>query len=619
MNENDPRLEHLMDENNFIGAESYDDGVINASPTVNNVINEEQKNNDEKTKNEERLEEIKYRMNEIIEKANNSTSGFSLAADGETKVLSDDLLEYNTLLNLSEILKDTTIDENNPNVVIDGLTIKENKRLDYYRALGILDGIALRKKDVNEIEEIKSIDDENNDISDKFEEALENSEKLALPSPEPEKVDNDNIISGSNDISDKFKEALENSEKLALPSPEPEKTNATDLIPGTNIPRPRKKGNEESYEDYEAYLKEHYKPYGIGTEETEYYPGTEIPKPRNVYPHEISNNGLDTDPYYNDMLNYFADKYTPKKQPDPTPEPTEVKGVRKATEFLKKHKKKIIVAVGLTALAAAFVPGVAPSIMYANSVLYGHVPSAIGSILHGCNSILSVLAGATEISTGLWAIGGVPLNAGAAAGSLLNALGVSALTFVGSASILGTINIAKEKIVNMWNKHKEKKQQKKDKEKEPEKINEIEKTDNEASKNNEKETELEPEKTVIENKNINILEQVNTKINQYTDMMKTAQPQYQVEIQKNIQELTKIINIIVSGRDTSISNTIDFDGYRIDPKDKEELESLLLKHDIKYKLEKKNTTSEEIDKLKEMRAELTEGKNIEEISERSMR
>ena len=250
--------------------------------------------------------------------------------------------------------------------------------------------------------------------------------------------------------------------------------------------------------------------------------------------------------------------------------------IRSAKEFLKKHKKKIIVAVGLAALAAAFVPGVVPSLMYANSVLWGHVPFALQQVLHACNSMLSILVGAT-FDGAVWYMGGTAINATAASGSIIGALGTIAAGVVGSTAIVSTIKMTIQKIKDKRNKKKENHKQEKIESK-------TESQEEEKNKEN-----------IIRKKlsSTNLLERVDGLMDMYAEYMEKM-PEEQMKFQNDIKELGEIRDIILKGRDTSISNTINFEGYRIDPKDKNRLEQLLEKYGITYE---KSETKENDDKI----------------------
>lgn len=167
--------------------------------------------------------------------------------------------------------------------------------------------------------------------------------------------------------------------------------------------------------------------------------------------------------------------------------PAKVTKVTKAKEFLKKHKKAILIAGGIAALAL-MQPVIIPAIMHANSVLWVHAP-ALRGMLHGCNLALGKLIGASYVgSTGLWtSAAGTIINANAASASLLGALATQTAS-------LGAVGIAAKKLAT---KIKDKiKRKKKDKiEETPIKEEDTPKIETEIEP--EAETELEPEKSDV--------------------------------------------------------------------------------------------------------------------------
>ena len=308
-------------------------------------------------------------------------------------------------------------------------------------------------------------------------------------------------------------------------------------IPGTKIAMPREKYDDETIEDYEQYLYDHYKPYGLVDENVIYFSGTNIPIPRRPYPHE--KDFLEKDSYYSQMLNYYSEKYKnqttneygytgpvkegeqlavvePKEEhlvpikdeeivDDNTNNDTlddevhEVKGIRKAFKWIKEHRKLIIAAIGIASLVAAFVPGVAPAVMVANSKLWTYAPAFGKTILHGANSMLSMLCGAKEVDVGLWAIKGVLLNSSTAMAhvSIIKALATSATALAGSAAIVNTISYTiksiKEKIKKSINKNKNKEKV------ETEELEKDNGNENEKDKSLEEDVELTEDEEKISN------------------------------------------------------------------------------------------------------------------------
>ena len=143
-----------------------------------------------------------------------------------------------------------------------------------------------------------------------------------------------------------------------------------------------------------------------------------------------------------------------------TNESHKVTKITSAKEFLKKHKKAILIAAGVTAVALTAQPYIIPAIMHANSVLWTSAP-ALRSFLHGCNLVLGKTIGASYVgSTGLWtAANGALINAGVANASLLGALTVQATT-------IGVIGKSAKKLIEKIKDKFEKKQKNDEPEKE---------------------------------------------------------------------------------------------------------------------------------------------------------
>ncbi len=280
--------------------------------------------------------------------------------------------------------------------------------------------------------------------------------------------ENYNIIQKINDAYEQIKKKKENHLEL-------NEKMTSKIIPGTNIPVPRKKEANQSFEEYEKYLKQYYSFFGINNK-VEYYPNTNIPKPRAKYPHEILDNVSKTDPYYDDMLKYYAHKYSnvpspkelvpsnsnalsinnpnnnlqpynPPKMVDPITkiddEKHEVKGIRKAVDFLKKHKKQLLIAAGLAAFCIVAQAYLIPALMSANSTLWANtsVP-IIKEALHGFNLVLGKVIGASYAPSGLWtSINGALINAEAAKASVLAALTLNVTS-------VGALGFAAKKLVD---------------------------------------------------------------------------------------------------------------------------------------------------------------------------
>lgn len=388
----------------------------------------------------------------------------------------------------------------------------------------------------------------------------------------------------------------------------------TVYIGNTRIPYPREKFNTETIEEYEDYLKEHFRPYGLVEEDVELYPGTNIPKPRGPYPHEDIN---DKDSYYNEYLKYMENKYTVKTEENNGKGKTDgkkkrllVTKVRKATDFFKKHKRKVIVALGLAALAAAFVPGVIPALMYANSVLWHCSPAFLQGVLHGCNTFLATLVGATPTlgpaGEFIWMAGGSAINATAATGSLVSSLATAALGFTGTASIVASIKVTRDKIKERWKNRKNSKEDQQNKENIPTQnknenqnslinniknklsntLNKINTKDKDSSNENFKIT-FSNDEEVIKNKltSEEILNKVDGLRDMYINLIQ-QNPQNGKYFASLLSEVNVMENILLR-KNKKEEDTVTFENHEINVSEKEKLEELLEKHGIKFKKETK--------------------------------
>ncbi len=575
--------------------------------------------------NQEKIKQINDRIEEINRLSNNR----GRIIDGY--VISNEYLEeYSDLKSLLEILKENnTRISDIPYVSYDDVMIREDLIDDYNKLINMVN---LNKKNSNtdlqksKADAMKKIDILNisDDDKDEYKRNIESANN---------EQDIHTIINTAKNQNNINNKKLENDK----------------LIPGTKISMPRERKKDEGIEDYEEYLKDHYRPYGYVEDNVIYFPETSIPIPRRPYPHE--NDFQEKDSYYNEMVRYYADRYKAyikskdinrnytgsikpgqeiaviddknkdytgpvkpgqelaiiddkKNNPNETgtldEEEHEVKRIRKAINFLKKHKKKIIIGLGLTSLALAFVPGVAPAIMVANSRLWACAPSILQPVLHACNVLLSIPAGATEVSTGLWAISGKLINDATATASvsIIKSLALSATAFAGTASIVKTIKITmgsiKNKLVQSekWIKNKW----------------DNRKNDNEEILDDDYEDE---EEIINEKKNTgdnskDLIEQLNNKRSQIISMMENPINQGQIiNLQNNIQKLDRAVDIISDGKNTAINKTEEFMGYRINPNNREELEDILNQFGIiqaknNNEPEEKINTKEKLEQMKDI-------------------
>lgn len=123
----------------------------------------------------------------------------------------------------------------------------------------------------------------------------------------------------------------------------------------------------------------------------------------------------------------------------------EVKKQRPVTAFFRKHKKAVLIASGLAVISVTslVMPTlIIPSLMSANSTLASHAGAgALTNILHGLNTVLAKVAGATFApETGIWTgVNGALINAEAAKASMGVALGTYGLWGVYGKGFVKTI------------------------------------------------------------------------------------------------------------------------------------------------------------------------------------
>jgi len=155
----------------------------------------------------------------------------------------------------------------------------------------------------------------------------------------------------------------------------------------------------------------------------------------------------------------------------------EVVEIEPAENLLKKIKKPLLIAGGLTGLSIALLPILVPGVMHANSVLWHtelvkSIP-AFQDFLHVCNTILGKIARANYVgNSGEWvASNGTLINGDAAQASILAALAVHAVNTT-------TIGITAKKIVDAIKATRQAKRE--------EKIEELNKLKSELNQNNQK-------------------------------------------------------------------------------------------------------------------------------------
>jgi len=507
------RIDELSEVSNNHG-QKMDDGrfvaVNNVEEYKNLISSKEFLENSKNTITYSNINEEIQRINNRIDELSEISNNHGQKMDDERFIAVNNVEEYKNLINLKNILENSV-----KFVSYDGLMIREDLIDDYHK---LSMGVKLEKTEEknNENTEESIIEEvELSPLDAKKQAAIKRLEELNIS--KEFKKQYEAAINKTNDEQDI--DIIMNAAEAQNKSSD----NTTNLIPGTKIPMPRAKFEDETIEEYEEYLKEHYKPYGYADEYVIYYPNTQIPIPRRPYPHE--NDYMEEDSYYQNMLNYMSDKYK-ETQDKINPEYTgpvkegeqlavidqnkelvpydnnkdndvkvdsiddgkehEVKGIKKAGEFLRKHKKKILIAAGLVAMVAAIgYPVIVPAIMHANSVLWHALPFAQG-FLHACNmNVLGPMIGASYLETGLWTTAaGQLINATAATDSILAALGVSALTTGGTFTVLTGTGLAVDSAVSFLREKFKKK-----KEKQQAEENNVENNDNVQENTNSNENE----------------------------------------------------------------------------------------------------------------------------------
>ena len=133
-----------------------------------------------------------------------------------------------------------------------------------------------------------------------------------------------------------------------------------------------------------------------------------------------------------------------------------VRTAKSAKEFYKKHKKLVLLAAGLAAIAlvhATIGPVIIPAIMHGN-LLIGHSIPAFRGILGGINKVLGTLINA-KVVDGVWVLAnGIKLAPSCASASLLKAI---ALAGVGTAAWVTPLVFGTKKLFEKMNlaKHRE--------------------------------------------------------------------------------------------------------------------------------------------------------------------
>lgn len=132
--------------------------------------------------------------------------------------------------------------------------------------------------------------------------------------------------------------------------------------------------------------------------------------------------------------------------------PLHVRVVKGAKDFYKKHKKIVLIAAGLAAIAlihATVGPILIPAIMHGNLMIGATTPALRGFTMFA-NNILGGLIGATKNVHGIWALAnGVVINPNMAATSLLKGVAISG---IGSAMMVAPVVVAVKKLIDKMKK-----------------------------------------------------------------------------------------------------------------------------------------------------------------------
>lgn len=151
-----------------------------------------------------------------------------------------------------------------------------------------------------------------------------------------------------------------------------------------------------------------------------------------------------------DRLNKLEDRLTNISKNYRKKCPLRVRAVKSAKDFYKKHKKAILIAAGLAAVALLAQPVIIPAIMHGNLMLMETMPAARG-LLFGMNSVLSKMIGAKTVGGLLTLSSGVIINPTVAASSILKGIAFSGL---GTATLVTPVIAAVKELVDKMRKKK---------------------------------------------------------------------------------------------------------------------------------------------------------------------
>lgn len=180
-----------------------------------------------------------------------------------------------------------------------------------------------------------------------------------------------------------------------------------------------------------------------------------------------------------DRLDKISKKYRAKC-------PLVVRIIKSAKDFYKKHKKLVLIAAGLAAIAlihATVGPILIPAIMHGN-IMIGATAPALRGFVTFANNILGGMIGATQNIHGIWSLAsGAIINPAVSATSLLKGLAISG---IGNTLLITPIIVAIKKLIEKMKKAELKKKLDEDKEKEQDKEKEEEEKKKKEKKKKEK-------------------------------------------------------------------------------------------------------------------------------------
>lgn len=188
--------------------------------------------------------------------------------------------------------------------------------------------------------------------------------------------------------------------------------------------------------------------------------------------------------------------------------PLRVRAWKSAKEFYQKHKKIILIAAGLAAIALLAQPVIIPAIIQGN-IMIGEAIPALSGITGGLNNILGPAIGAQVSKTGIWTLAGHVINPSYGMSSLLRGIAMSG---IGSAALIAPVVAAIKALVEKMKKKEIKQKIKVEKEKK-----EKQKKEKKPKEKTEKKKITEKIKDV-KNRGSQKIEELKKKKNKYTNI-----------------------------------------------------------------------------------------------------